>query len=295
MSPCPSDHESVNRVAPSSGVSPSRVPADRPHSIDPRKTLPTGLAREPGKLIEHLLHLSFIVLFALASPIYYLNRWDFKRNLRRNPLFTSRLVKLQARIPLLYELAMVVQNFPSTRVVYRILPPLSGDVLQVGCGTGLLNRCLGDSTDLRLVNLDTNLNALKLGMRLGRFKDFVHASIDRRVPFPDGSFDAIVFARCLHHVRKHRAAFEECARLLRPGGRLIILAPVTLDDVEGAPANGFMGNSSIDGVIWRFSRTSFLTNLNKNMPPSMSLTQIEFIRQPHVTNFNLFEIGRAHV
>jgi SAM-dependent methyltransferase len=236
-----------------------------------------------------LLQMSFLLLFIAASPIYYLNRWDFRRAAKRNPFYTSRLVKLQARFPLLYEVAMVVQNFPSTRLVYAILPPFSGDVLQVGCGTGLLNKCLGRRPDVRLTNLDSNLNALRLGVRLGRFHDYVHAPIDRKTPLADGSFDVVIFARCLHHVKNHRKALTECARLLRSGGRVIILDPVVLADAApGTPLTGYMANSSIDGVIWRFTRQSFADHLKSCLPQSLSVTHLEFVRQPHVTNYNSF-------
>jgi SAM-dependent methyltransferase len=235
------------------------------------------------------LHLSFLLLFIAVSPIYYFNKWDFKRNAKRNPFFTSRLVRIQARFPILYELAMLFQNFPSTRFVYRMLPAVYGDVLQVGCGTGLLNRYMRGWRDIRLTNLDSNLNALHLGVRLGRFSSYVHASIDKKTPFANNSFDVVLFARCLHHVRKHKSALQECARILRPGGKVIILDPVVLDE---SPANsyatGHMGNSSIDGVIWRFTRNTFEAHLKACAPESLSITRIEFVRQPHVTNYNLF-------
>jgi len=236
-----------------------------------------------------LLQLSFWLLFAACSPIYYLNRWDFRRQTKRNPFYTSRLVKLQSRFPLLYEAAMVVQNFPSTRLVYGILPRVRGDVLQVGCGTGLLNKCLDRLADVRLTNLDSNLKALQLGVRLGRFKEYVHAPIDKPTPFADGSFDVVIFARCLHHVKKHKNALAECARLLRAGGRVIILDPVVLADAAPALApTGYMANSSIVGVIWRFTRRSFAEHLRSCLPKSLCVTHLEFVRQPHVTNYNSF-------
>ena len=60
-----------------------------------------------------LVHVSFVMLFALLSPIYYLNRWDFKRKKKRNPFHLSTLVHLQNRYPLLYELAMLAAELSS--------------------------------------------------------------------------------------------------------------------------------------------------------------------------------------
>lgn len=45
------------------------------------------------------------------------------------------------------------------------------------------------------------------------------------VPEGDGSFDAILCSEVLEHLPEPVAALEEFARLLRPGGRLILTAP----------------------------------------------------------------------
>ncbi len=45
------------------------------------------------------------------------------------------------------------------------------------------------------------------------------------VPEPDGSFDAILCTEVLEHVPDPIGAVREMARLLRPGGRLILTAP----------------------------------------------------------------------
>jgi len=237
-----------------------------------------------------LLHTAFVVLFVLLSPIYFLNRWDFKRKTRRNPFYASKLVVLQERWPILYELAMFAQNFPVSSHVYKALPPLNGDVLQVGCGTGLLNKFLQNRKDLRLVNMDPNPRALALGCRLKRYTTFVHAFIDKPTDLPDHSFDTILFARSFHHVRNHKRAFKECARLVRPGGHIIVMDPVMLSPPRGAPpaSGGYMANSSIDGMIWRFTAESLMQHLQACLPPGLTLRSIRCIRQPHVTNYNLF-------
>jgi ubiquinone/menaquinone biosynthesis C-methylase UbiE len=54
-----------------------------------------------------------------------------------------------------------------------------------------------------------------------------HPWIDQQVdglamPFPDSSFDFIVSSNMIHHVATPHRFFAECARVLRPNGRLII-------------------------------------------------------------------------
>ena len=46
-----------------------------------------------------------------------------------------------------------------------------------------------------------------------------------RLTYGDASFDAILSLDVLEHVPDFRAALQECARVLRPGGKLVLTAP----------------------------------------------------------------------
>jgi len=257
------------------------------HSIP--NTPKPGSIEEPesNRLAAILVRASFVALFVLLSPVYYLNRWDFKRNTKRNPFYTSKLVRLQERYPPLYDLAQWVQNFPVAHRVYKVLPDFSGDVLQVGCGTGLLNQYMRGRSDIRFTNLDPNPNALYFGVKLKRYSTCVNAYIDKPTPLQDQSFDVILFARSFHHVRNHKKAFKECSRLLRDGGVIIIVDPVVLE-ANNENSTGYMANSSIDGVIWRFTKHTFIKHLESCLPETLSILSVNYIRQAHITNYNLF-------
>jgi SAM-dependent methyltransferase len=90
------------------------------------------------------------------------------------------------------------------------------DVLEVGCGTGLiLSRLEGVAG--RLTGADLSPGMLSRASARGHAVVRADAT---RLPFADGTFDAVVSFKVLAHVPAVRSALAEMARVLRPGGVL---------------------------------------------------------------------------
>ncbi|ANY09019.1 class I SAM-dependent methyltransferase [Pseudonocardia sp. HH130630-07] len=99
---------------------------------------------------------------------------------------------------------------------------LDGEVLEIGPGYGVTTRWLAPRAGaLTALEVDPVLAAdLRdgLGRELG--VDIRHGD-GAALPFPDGSFDAVVCFTMLHHVptpAEQDRLFAEAARVLRPGG-----------------------------------------------------------------------------
>ena len=112
----------------------------------------------------------------------------------------------------------------STAATVARLPIRAGErVLDVGCGTGyLLARLQARCPDSDLVGLDLTPAMLdQAAGRLGAAATLLCGSGDA-LPLPDASVDTVVSANVFHFFERPHAALAEMARVLRPGGRLVI-------------------------------------------------------------------------
>lgn len=61
---------------------------------------------------------------------------------------------------------------------------------------------------------------------LGELHDGIRNEDVTRLTYPDASFDLVLSSDTLEHVPDPDAAFRECRRVLRPGGRLLLTVPM---------------------------------------------------------------------
>ena len=109
---------------------------------------------------------------------------------------------------------------------YLALESLLGkDVLEAGLGYGTVSQLLaqnaGSYTGLDIaagpvavVNQRMSLFGLKGSARQGSILE---------APFADASFDAVITIGCLHHTGNLQRALDEVHRVLRPGGRALVM------------------------------------------------------------------------
>jgi len=109
--------------------------------------------------------------------------------------------------------------------VLRAAGEVSGqDVLDVGCGEGLYAAALA-RRGARAVGLDRSLAALRAAPKDGEGGSIrlrLAAGDALRLPFADAAFDLVIAVTVLCFVSSPRSAILEAARVLRPGGRLVL-------------------------------------------------------------------------
>ncbi|MGQ0773769.1 MAG: class I SAM-dependent methyltransferase [Pseudonocardiales bacterium] len=100
----------------------------------------------------------------------------------------------------------------------------SGDVLEVAIGTG--RNLAFYPAEVRLTGIDFSPAMLgiarKRATELGREVDLREGDA-QALEFPDASFDTVVCTLALCGVPDHRAVIAEMHRVLRPGGKLLLL------------------------------------------------------------------------
>lgn len=106
-----------------------------------------------------------------------------------------------------------------------------GQVLDIGTGTGRMIELFAASAE-RFVALDNSVEMLRLARaKLAGLPDAVGVQAHTEIvlgdfnllPFDDARFDTVLFHQVLHYAQTPDRAIAEAARVLRPGGRLLVV------------------------------------------------------------------------
>jgi ubiquinone/menaquinone biosynthesis C-methylase UbiE len=96
-------------------------------------------------------------------------------------------------------------------------------VLDVGCGTGANAELLRPYSQ-HIVGMDVRTEGMEARGEAAPQQALFVRGTATRLPFSDGSFDAVTALDVLEHVDDH-AALAEMRRVLRPGGTMLLTVP----------------------------------------------------------------------
>lgn len=140
---------------------------------------------------------------------------------------------------------------PSHRAMIRCMQERLGDrpirVLDIGCGTGVFAERIRAALPSATV-WGVDLVAGMLAKGAGRWR--THAAHvqpvqgdSERLPFAAGSFDVVTCANSFHHYPRQDRALSEMRRVLKPGGRLMLI-----DGYRDAPYGWFIYDVCVAGI-----------------------------------------------
>jgi SAM-dependent methyltransferase len=110
---------------------------------------------------------------------------------------------------------------PAVRALFG---PVAGKrALDLGCGTGRHTLALIEA-GARVTALDQSLEMMALAQRKlqGHPVEWIRHGLPAPLPFPDGMFALLVAGLVVEHVADLAVTLKEAARVLYPGGRLVL-------------------------------------------------------------------------
>lgn len=110
------------------------------------------------------------------------------------------------------------------RALGHLLPPL--EVADLGCGEGYLS-IEAARWATRVIAVDRSADVLARAKELAARRRVRNVTWKRgeieHVPLPDASVDVALLSQALHHSGSPRRALAEAARIVKPGGRVLVL------------------------------------------------------------------------
>ncbi|MGF1786866.1 class I SAM-dependent methyltransferase [Photobacterium swingsii] len=100
-----------------------------------------------------------------------------------------------------------------------------GSVLELGCGNGTYTECFLETATAITA---TDISEQMVTITFDRFVQQDHVSVEVadcfKLQYTDASFDTVFMANLLHVIPNPELALAECFRVLKAGGRLIVLS-----------------------------------------------------------------------
>ena len=151
--------------------------------------------------------------------------------------------------------ALHIEERQIESALLTLLPAQLGELLDIGTGTGRMLELLAGRA-ARAVGIDLSREMLALArIRLARAR-LSHCQARQgnmyRLPWPGPAFDTIVIHHVLHFAEAPGRVVADAARVLRPGGRLVVVdfAPHDLESLRAEHAHRRLGFSDDEVKGW---------------------------------------------
>lgn len=168
--------------------------------------------------------------------------------------------------------ALHIEEAQVERVVMEFVGPGAiGSYLDLGTGTGRMLELVAPQAT-RAIGVDVNNEMLGIARARIEQAGLTHAQVRRadlfQLPFADGSFSLITLHQVLHYLEDPSAAVAEAARVLQPGGKIVIVdfAPHHLEFLRDEHQHRRLGFA--DREVSQWCRAAGLSpSSTRSLPP----------------------------
>src|ERR1700730_17292207 len=172
----------------------------------------------PGQALQNLIELAVAEMPERASDQSALRHVLAKRRNRAREYFN----KLAGKFGRSYCPGRSWQAL--AHLLLTMIPAI--DVADLGAGEGTLSQILAKNAR-KVIAVDISERMVEVGSKLAKDQGFTN--LEYRIgdleepPIPDHSIDLAIFSQALHHANSPQKAIAAARRILRDGGRLVIL------------------------------------------------------------------------
>ncbi|NOS86375.1 MAG: methyltransferase domain-containing protein [Ignavibacteria bacterium] len=110
-------------------------------------------------------------------------------------------------------------------------------VLEIASGSGGPAVFMSKETGCHLTGLEYDRNGVDNSLKLAEENglaesmEFIHGDASEKLPFDDGTFDAVVSIDAINHLKNRDKVLKEFFRVLKKGGRLIYTDPIVVTGI----------------------------------------------------------------
>lgn len=123
-------------------------------------------------------------------------------------------------------------------------------LLDIGCGSGGPSLRMVEESGAGVVGIDIHTQGIEVARREAARRGLGGVSFEvidagGRLPFDDGSFDAVICVDAINHLADRAGVLRDWARVLRPGGRVlftdpaVVTGPLTSEELAVRSSIGF--------------------------------------------------------